>query len=78
MMSGQHNVEHEDDAAPVDMLVSLFEARGWPCEHVGDDEVSGEVQGSWANSQVRGIWRREDHCGIHFTGPPKSAPPRKW
>ena len=61
MMSGQHNVEHEEDAAPVDMLVSLFEARGWPCEAVGDDEVSGEVQGSWANYQVRGIWRREDH-----------------
>lgn len=27
---------------------------------------------------ARVIWRREDHCGIHFTGPPKSAPPRKW
>lgn len=24
------------------------------------------------------VWRRDDHCGIHFTGPPRTAPPRKW
>jgi len=53
--------DDEDDAAPVDMLASLFEARGWPYEFAGDDEISGEVQGSWAKYQVRGIWRREDH-----------------
>ena len=51
----------DDDAAPVDTLVSLFEARGWPCEYVGDDEISGEIQGSWANYQLRGIWRADDH-----------------
>ena len=51
----------DDDAAPVDMLVSLFEARGWPCEYVADDEISGEIQGSWANYQLRGIWRSDDH-----------------
>ena len=50
-----------DDAAPVDMLASLFEARGWPCEFVNEDELVGEIQGSWANYQVRGIWRAEDH-----------------
>jgi hypothetical protein len=53
--------DDEDDAAPVDMLASLFEARGWPYEFAGDDEITGEVQGSWAKYQVRGIWRREDH-----------------
>ena len=36
----------EDDAAPVDMLASLFAARGWPCELVSEDEMTGEVQGS--------------------------------
>lgn len=50
----------EDDAAPVEMLAALFEARGWPCEMVSDDEMCGEVQGSWANYQLRAIWRAED------------------
>ncbi|MFN4019582.1 MAG: YbjN domain-containing protein [Erythrobacter sp.] len=50
----------EDDAAPVEMLAALFEARGWPCEMVSDDEMCGEVQGSWANYQLRAIWRPED------------------
>ena len=59
-MSGQDN-GNEEDAAPVDMLAALFDARGWPCEFVSDDEISGEIQGSWANYQLRGIWRMEDH-----------------
>jgi hypothetical protein len=50
----------EDDAAPVEMLANLFAARGWPYEMVSDDEMSGEVQGSWANYQLRAIWRGED------------------
>ena len=61
MMSGSRNIERDEDAAPVDMLASLFEARGWPCEYVGDDEISGEIQGSWASYTIRGIWRHEDH-----------------
>ena len=61
MRSSQGNIEREDDAAPVDMLASLFEARGWPYEYAGEDEISGEVQGSWASYQLRGIWRHEDH-----------------
>lgn len=49
-----------DDAAPIDMLAALFEARGWPasCTH---DEISGEIQGSWAKYHVKGIWRPEDN-----------------
>jgi hypothetical protein len=50
-----------DDAAPVDMLAALFEARGWASEIVSDDEVTAEVQGSWAKYQIRGIWRSEDN-----------------
>jgi len=59
--TSQGDMERDDDAAPVEMLASLFEARGWQFEFVGDDEISGEVQGSWASYQLRGIWRREDH-----------------
>lgn len=51
----------QDDAAPVDMLAALFDARGWPCEIVSEDEVTGEVQGSWAKYQIRAIWRGEDN-----------------
>ena len=61
MMQGNRDFEREDDAAPVDMLASLFEARGWPCEYVGEGEISGEIKGSWASYTIRGIWRREDH-----------------
>ena len=61
MMQGNPDYQREEDAAPVDMLVSLFEARGWPCEYVGEDEISGEIKGSWASYTIRGIWRREDH-----------------
>lgn len=50
-----------DDAAPVDMLAALFEARGWAYESVSEDEMLGEIQGSWAKYQLRGIWRTEDN-----------------
>ena len=50
-----------EDAAPVDMLTALFEARGWPCESVSEAEISGEIQGSWAKYQVRAVWRTEDN-----------------
>jgi hypothetical protein len=49
-----------EGAAPVDMLTALFEARGWPCETESDDEITAEIQGSWATYQVRAIWRSED------------------
>jgi len=59
MRPGEEEIEG-DDAAPVEMLAQLFEARGWPCEFVSDDEISGEIRGSWATYQLRGIWREED------------------
>jgi hypothetical protein len=61
MRTVQDDIGRDDDAAPVDMLASLFDARGWPFEFVSDDEISGEVQGSWANYQFQAIWRAEDH-----------------
>ncbi len=50
-----------EDCPPVDMLSALFQARGWPFEAVSGDEISGKVQGSWANYQLRAIWRPEDN-----------------
>ena len=60
MHIGRQQHEDADDAAPVEMLAQLFEAHGWPCEFTGDDEISGEIQGSWTTYQVKGVWRRED------------------
>lgn len=58
MRSG--GILESDDAAPVDMLAALFEARGWPCKSLSEEEILGEIQGSWAKYQLRGIWRQED------------------
>lgn len=62
MRMGQDDLgRDEDDAAPVDMLASLFEARGWQYEFVSEDEITAEIKGSWATYQFQAIWRREDH-----------------
>ncbi|MEM6475208.1 MAG: YbjN domain-containing protein [Pseudomonadota bacterium] len=61
MMPREHDYSAEDDAAPVEMLAALFEARGWSFEVVSEDELTGEVQGSWANYQLRAIWRSADN-----------------
>lgn len=61
MRTIEDHIGSGDDAAPVEMLASLFEAREWPFEFVGEDELSAEVKGSWATYQFQAIWRREDH-----------------
>lgn len=53
-------MDNSDDAAPVDMLAAFFDANGWSCEFVNDEEVCGEIPGSWTTYQIRGIWRQED------------------
>lgn len=60
MNIGRQTHEQAEDAAPVEMLAQLFEAHGWPCEYSGDDEISGEIQGSWTTYQLKGVWRAED------------------
>jgi hypothetical protein len=61
MRTDQDIMNRDEDAAPVDMLASLFEARGWAYEFVSEDEITGEVQGAWASYQIQAIWRSEDH-----------------
>ena len=60
MRASEQSFTASDDAAPVDMLAALFEARGWPFSAPTKEERSGEIQGSWAKFQLRAIWRRED------------------
>jgi hypothetical protein len=80
MRTVQDDIEQDDDAAPVEMLASLFEARDWPYEYVGEDEISGEVKGSWTTYQFQAIWRPEDHVlqllclpDIRVTEPKRAA-----
>ncbi|MGI8943506.1 MAG: YbjN domain-containing protein [Qipengyuania sp.] len=59
-MRAAEQAYESDEAAPIEMLAALFGARGWPCSTTRD-ELSGEIQGSWAKYQVKGIWRAEDN-----------------
>lgn len=59
-MTALDRIEQAPESPPVAMLAALFEARGWPFQILGDDEISGEIQGSWAKFNLRCIWRGED------------------
>lgn len=61
MMGREQTLAAQDAAAPLDMLLALFEARGWVCGTVSEEEMCGEVQGSWAKYQLRAIWRSTDN-----------------
>lgn len=67
-----------EEAAPVDMLSALFEARGWPCEEVGEDELLTEVKASWTSYQLRAIWRSEDNVLQLLAMPDIRVPDAKW
>lgn len=60
MTATEFSPNRADDAAPLDMLAALFAARGWSFEEVSDEEMTGQVQGSWTNYQLRAIWRPLD------------------
>lgn len=60
MRTDPQDIDRDDEAAPLDMLSSLFEARGWRCQFSGDEELTGEIQGSWATYQIQAVWRGED------------------
>ena len=49
-----------DASAPIDMLEHYFAARGWDFQRVGDEEIVAHYQGSWAQYELRAIWREED------------------
>ena len=52
--------EDDDGGEPIDMLARYCDAHGWPHEPVGEDEIVTQVQGSWTNYELRGVWRAED------------------
>ena len=49
-----------DDAAPIDMLENYFAAHGWTHSR-DEDEIVAKVKGSWAEYELRAIWRETDN-----------------
>lgn len=60
MNAVSQNIGEAEDAGAMEMLGALFAAHGWTHELHGDDEIHGEVPGSWTTYQLRAIWRAED------------------
>lgn len=78
MIDADETVESGQEAAPLDMLAALFEARGWATEHESEDEVCAEVKGNWTRYQLRGIWREEDHVLQLLVLPDIAVPDDKY
>ena len=51
--------EHQEPAAPIDMLEAYYAAHGWEHERQ-DDEIVATVKGSWASYELRALWREDD------------------
>jgi hypothetical protein len=58
-MLDESDLERDDVAAPIDMLENYVAAHGWSYERQ-DDEIIVEVKGSWAQYELRALWREED------------------
>ena len=50
-----------ETSAPIDMLEHYFNAHGWAYERNGDEEIVATFQGSWAQYELRAIWRDDDN-----------------
>ena len=59
------------------MLEQYFEARGWACERTGDGEIVASATGSWAQYELRGVWRPEDAVLQFLTFPDIKVGPEK-
>ena len=69
--------EERDDGAPIEVLEQYFEARGWACERTGDGEIVASATGSWAQYELRGVWRPEDQVLQFLAFPDIKVGPEK-
>jgi hypothetical protein len=60
MMENDEFEQDGNEAEPLDMLASYFEANGWAFQQNGEDEIAATTQGSWTQYEIRAIWREED------------------
>jgi hypothetical protein len=56
----QTGSDERDDGAPIEVLEQYFEARGWACERTAEGEIVASATGSWAQYELRAVWRPED------------------
>ena len=59
------------------MLEQYFQARGWACERSGDGEIVASATGSWAQYELRGVWRPEDQVLQFLAFPDIKVGPEK-
>jgi hypothetical protein len=59
-LSDEEIQDERDDGAPIEILEAYFEARGWACERTAEGEIVASATGSWAQYELRGVWRPED------------------
>ena len=69
--------EERDDGAPIEVLEQYFEARGWACERTGEGEIVASATGSWAQYELRGVWRPEDQVLQFLAFPDIKVAPEK-
>src|SRR3546814_315495 len=60
IITDEFEMERET-SAPIDMLEHYFSAHVWAYERNGDEEIVANFQGSWAQYELRAIWRDDDN-----------------
>jgi hypothetical protein len=76
ILSEEDIQEERDDGAPIEVLEQYFEARGWACERTGEGEIIAAATGSWAQYELRGVWRPEDQVLQFLAFPDIKVAPR--
>ena len=69
--------EERDDGAPIEVLEQYFEARGWSCDRTGEGEIVAAATGSWAQYELRAVWRPEDQVLQFLAFPDIKVAPEK-
>ena len=77
ILSEEEIQEERDDGAPIEVLEQYFAARGWACERAGDGEIIASATGSWAQYELRGVWRQEDQVLQFLAFPDIKVGPEK-
>ena len=77
VLSEEESSEERDDGAPIEVLEAYFEARGWVCERSGEGEIVASAAGSWAQYELRGVWRPDDQVLQFLAFPDIKVGPEK-
>jgi hypothetical protein len=76
-LTEQVEQDERDDGAPIEILEQYFDARGWAHERAGEGEIIASATGSWAQYELRGVWRSEDQVLQFLAFPDIKVGPEK-